>query len=1074
MVCFGRDAAGGWRLAAEGKLGCRLLNAGRGNFRMQTEIETCPAGLPDEASRLEQAIAHAAHLLPAQGPINVFVHHNTLHAFEEQGFHEAVAAAADTFGCHPYLPEEDYRAELAAGRLTVAQVEEALQRETVCGPEILAGGLTNRLNLRRAMLLSPLHVAPPAELNWLIAETDALQRFSSDRDRSQLLEVLESTKRWMLRLFPRYSEQSDGLGERAKSVRIWLCESARGDWADWTDGDWEAATLRLLWGLCRQGVAGLGPRAEGRRGLRHRDFLYRASGSDSDRPVNELLIRFCAAFVDQGFSQWELPGRTAGFYRCFLELYSRTGVSPGAVYDGLAGELRRLLETGVTATESTLESLKELGVAESEWDDYLAQTLLALRGWAGMLNQLEQRADRVPLGVPPRSMAEFLAVRLVVERVVLGNLLAGQGRKGVTLAELRHSASQQLGSELDSTQGDLARAFTLFQLAQASGWTPEQLFALGSGEWAELVREVEAFDSIERRRIFQLAFEAAYREQVLSSYALHSRAVGLRQVAARAAATERPSFQIVCCIDDREESFRRNLEEIDPACETFGAAGFFAVPIYYRGAGDAHFVPLCPIIIKPQHYVIEQVRAGALESHGRRKKARELLGQQAHAWHTTSRSFVGGMALAVLGPLATLPLVARVLFPRLTAGMRRAAGTIVTPPKETELTLERQGGPPGKEPKQLGFTVTEMADAVERLLRDIGLTRNFARLVVVCGHGSSSLNNPHESAYNCGACGGGRGGPNARAVSAMANDPRVRAVLEERGLRIPADTWFAGAYHNTCDDSVQFVDTEMIPSGARPGLEHVFKVVELARPRNAHERARRFISAELSLSPPKALRHVQTRAEDLSQTRPEYNHATNAVCTVGRRARTRGLFLDRRSFLVSYDPDQDDAEQSILARILGAVIPVCGGINLEYYFSRVDVGGYGCGSKLPHNVTSLIGVMDGAASDLRTGLSAQMVEIHDPVRLLFVIETRPEYFLGIMRRNPVIRRLCGNGWVQAATLSPDSDEIQLLKGEAFEPFTGRLEELPRVTNSIDWYRGCRDNLGFAQVLAGLQPGVKLP
>ena len=228
------------------------------------------------------------------------------------------------------------------------------------------------------------------------------------------------------------------------------------------------------------------------------------------------------------------------------------------------------------------------------------------------------------------------------------------------------------------------------------------------------------------------------------------------------------------------------------------------------------------------------------------------------------------------------------------------------------------------------------------------------------------------------------------------------------------------------------------------------------------------------MSPAAALRHVETRAEDLSQTRPEYNHATNAVCTVARRARTRGLFLDRRSFLVSYDPTQDTAEQAILARTLGAVIPVCGGINLEYYFSRVDVAGYGCGSKLPHNVTSLLGVMDGAASDLRTGLSAQMVEIHDPVRLLFVIETRPEHFLSIMQRNPVIRRLCGNGWVQVATLSPDSDEIHLLEGEHFVRYTGELTDLPRVGHSVEWYRGWRGNLGFAQVTGGLMPGVSLP
>ena len=153
------------------------------------------------------------------------------------------------------------------------------------------------------------------------------------------------------------------------------------------------------------------------------------------------------------------------------------------------------------------------------------------------------------------------------------------------------------------------------------------------------------------------------------------------------------------------------------------------------------------------------------------------------------------------------------------------------------------------------------------------------------------------------------------------------------------------------------------------------------------------MSAPLTLTPEEARRHVEGRAEDLAQTRPEYGHATNAICIVGRRSRTRGLFLDRRAFLTSYDPTQDDAESTILTGLLRAVFPVCAGINLEYYFSYVDPTGYGCGTKLPHNITSLLGVMDGAASDLRTGLPWQMVEIHEPVRLLFVIETTPEAML---------------------------------------------------------------------------------
>src|SRR5262249_48902577 len=152
-----------------------------------------------------------------------------------------------------------------------------------------------------------------------------------------------------------------------------------------------------------------------------------------------------------------------------------------------------------------------------------------------------------------------------------------------------------------------------------------------------------------------------------------------------------------------------------------------------------------------------------------------------------------------------------------------------------------------------------------------------------------------------------------------------------------------------------------LPDTHRADFDAARDQLDRVRARNAHERCRRFASASLELSSTAALRHVEGRAEDLAQTRPEYNHATCALCIVGRRARTRGLFLDRRAFLVSYDPTQDDEQKQILTRILQAVTPVCAGINLEYYFSTVDPAGWGCGSKLPHNITSLLGVMDGAA-----------------------------------------------------------------------------------------------------------------
>jgi uncharacterized protein len=962
------------------------------------------ASSPDDP--LMRTIDRLAHLLPAQGPISIFIHHNTLHAFEHLPFEEAVEHAAIRLEREPYLPESRYRDKLASGRIRPRDVDALLVEQLGASAAEDVAGVGSRLDLWRAVVLHGIPAAAGHELSWILEETEALTRFRTDVPASA----------------------------RAASTAVRELSDRADD---------ERQAVHRLWHACLEAVrrADAPPVPARETPVRHRDCLLAVHGIDTDAWIHPPLIRFLAGYLDQGLAHWSMPERDLGIHGCFLEIY-RTSLAaqcgrwartlPGFVASDYAAERGAL--------ESIAHSLAQLGVHDDEREDYLSAELLALRGWAGIVRQIEERPDRVPARDLTVTLRGYLAVRLLFERAALDEA-ARQLSFGGSLSALRDCLRNQLPVASPPTTTE--RAWPLFHVAQLCGLDPSIVQQWPPRHVGELESELRRLDGVRQRRILHQAFERAIRHRLYDALVHHT----------PQAPAGSPAFQAVFCIDEREESFRRHLEEVDPICETFATAGFFNVAMYHEGVTDAHPRPLCPVAIRPEHYVAEVEAGGARLMQRTRRLHRRAAGFLGYNVHVGSRlPMRGAVLMTAFGWLALVPLVLRVVFPWLSSRWRRIQHTPFNVSR-TRLQLDREDEAPPIG-RYSGFTMREMADIVRRVIDDVGIRDRLSPLVLVIGHGSISLNNPHESAHDCGACGGGRGGPNARAFAQMANDPRVRSLLAAEGLSIDVTTWFVGAQRNTCNNEVTFFDEDRIPEASRPLFARAVDAVETARRREAHERCRRFDGVPRWYPPAAALAHVQGRADDLAQPRPEYGHATNAFCIVGRRTRTRGLFLDRRAFLVSYDPSRDD-DATILARILAAVVPVVAGISLEYYFSYVDPTGYGCGTKLPHNVTSLLGVMDGAQSDLRTGLPWQMVEIHEPTRLAIVVEGTRDRLRRVVEANPTIEQLVRHRWLWLACLDSESGTLWELRATGFVAHTPEQTLAVVAGESAAWYEGKR-------------------
>ncbi len=542
------------------------------------------------------------------------------------------------------------------------------------------------------------------------------------------------------------------------------------------------------------------------------------------------------------------------------------------------------------------------------------------------------------------------------------------------------------------------------------------------GLFAELC-ENELYDIF---TLWHEAFEWSYYDHILT---------GLQYTTRQRNHENNKTFQGIFCLDDRGCSLRRYLEKTDKNCETYATAGFFNVEFYFQPKGGKFYTKLCPAPLTPTFIIKEE-------------SIKDKRDKDVHFSKQTHGLVAGWVITQTIGFWSALKLLKNIFRPSLSSAMSYSFHHM---DKNASLTIENKNPNDKIDGLQVGFTIEEMADRIEGLLKSIGLVNHFAPLVYIVGHGASSANNTYYAGYDCGACSGRPGSVNARVAAYMANNIKVRELLKLRGINIPKTSQFLGALQDTTRDEIEFYDEYILSAENEKNHEANKHIFLNSLTSNAKERARRFVLMDNKKAAEEVHKEIKLRSVSLFEPRPEYNHATNSLCIIGRREVSSHLFLDRRSFLNSYDY-RIDPEGKYLLGILKAVAPVCGGINLEYYFSRVDNQRLGAGSKLPHNVMGLIGVTNGADGDLRTGLPQQMIEIHDPLRLLVIVEHFPELLLDVIRQHEPTYEWFNNNWIHLIAIHPENKTFYHFKDGCFtiyKPSQQTLKSLDDIEKIIE-------------------------
>lgn len=597
----------------------------------------------------------------------------------------------------------------------------------------------------------------------------------------------------------------------------------------------------------------------------------------------------------------------------------------------------------------------------------LTPEIMGLKSFAEFVNETPGTADEALLRAVQRLALPEAALETYLHQLLFS--LGGWSqvaRQGLWQAELAGSTDQTITDLLTIRILWEEALLTQYQGQIAANWE-----AVKATHTTPVIAGPDLIASV----ILQEAWERATQRDLAETLATPS----------QPAATARPAMQAAFCIDVRSEVFRRALEATNPSIQTLGFAGFFGLTASHKGFASDVAEHRLPVLLNPGVQSTSQGEDASADQTARFKA------RAGRAW--------GRFKLAAVSSFAFVEATGPIYVGKLL--------------RDT-LNLSPNATPGGPTPRlDPALDLAAQLTAAETILRAMSFTDNYARLVVLAGHGATVVNNPFASGLQCGACGGYSGDVNARLLAGLLNSADVREGLIERGITIPKDTLFIAALHDTTTDAMTLYAQDHPSAAHAADLRQAATWFAAAGIQTRGERALRLPRAVSGKS-------VAKRSRDWAETRPEWALAGCKAFIAAPRHQTTGKSLQGRAFLHDY-AWHDDKDFRVLELIMTAPVVVASWISLQYYGSTVAPEAFGAGNKLLHNVVGGVGVIEGNGGVLRAGLPWQSVHdgqnhAHEPLRLTVCIQAPRAAMSGILERNDGVRALFDNRWLQLFAL----------------------------------------------------------